>query len=442
MKPGYAASFNEFIEDDPQRIVGILVDSVASRGIASQYSRQIEVWNQELHLLKKICRSLIASCIDSKDWHILLEYELPRRQKRPDAIILANDIIFVVEFKWGADKHDSASRWQVQEYALDLRDFHAESHGRHLIPVLCATEAPTLEWDLSSNGANSVFPVQLANIENLEECLASTYSVTRQQGASSISPQKWIHSDYRPTMTIIEAAECLYNNHDVREISHSYADNLDITTNSLLEIIQNAQRDRKYCVCFVTGVPGAGKTLTGLNVVHNPSIRSGERPSGIFLSGNGPLVKVVREALIQSRIKGGNLRRDSEHEVSTFIQNVHNFLRYHLASPEKAPHEHVLIFDEAQRAWDSSQMNRKQGIERSEASILLEIMERLPEWGVLIALVGGGQEIYLGEAGLEEWGAALQHTVKHWEVLASPEVLDGGTSVAGHSLFNGGIRRV
>ena len=207
----------------------------------------------------------------------------------------------------------------------------------------------------------------------------------------------------------------------------------------LFRAIEDARQHGHRAICFVTGIPGAGKTLTGLNVVHSPNLQNENALAGIFLSGNGPLVKVVREAIVKSQVNKGRKRADCQHEASTFIQNVHNFLRFHLERPEELPHENIVVFDEAQRAWDSKQMARKRGIASSEASLLCEVMERLPDWAVIVALVGGGQEIFLGEAGLEEWGRALQDRPVPWEVIASPEVLIGGESVAGHTLFEGAI---
>ena len=170
----------------------------------------------------------------------------------------------------------------------------------------------------------------------------------------------------------------------------------------LVQEIEEARRYGRRVICFVTGVPGAGKTLTGLDVIHSPELRRAKSHMGIFLSGNGPLVKIVREALVRSQTDQGRSKRDCEHEVTTFIQNVHQFLRFHRENPETRPHENVVVFDEAQRAWDSSQMERKQAVAASEATLLFDVMERLPDWAIIIALVGGGQEIFLGEAGLEE----------------------------------------
>lgn len=426
-----------FMLADDAKLLGELTSSVASTGIISTRTSQIETWKTQITLLKRCTYSLLERHEAAKDWRLILEYELPRRQKRPDAILLAEDIVVVIEFKVGASFHDASSRWQVENYCLNLRDFHSGSSGRTIVPVLCSTAAPSVTS--SSLLSNSyVAPVQLANSDDLADVLFLAYSTQHDPRRVPIDAEVWIDAPYRPTLSVIEAAERLYENHDVREISHSYACNLDATTDLLAEVIKEARAHNQRYVCFVTGVPGAGKTLTGLNVVHNPSLRAKGGPSGIFLSGNGPLVKVVREALVLSQQRAGRRRQDSAHEVSTFIQNVHQFLRYHREHPATPPHEHVVIFDEAQRAWNRDQMQRKQGVEHSEATELFDVMDRLEGWAVIIALVGGGQEIFLGEAGLEEWGRAVA-VRPDWRVVASPEVVYGGASVSGHRLFSDGV---
>jgi hypothetical protein len=253
--------------------------------------------------------------------------------------------------------------------------------------------------------------------------------------------EAWNLSAYRPVPTIVEAAEALYAGHNVREIAHSHAGaiNLTLTSDRLVEIIQRAQQRREKIACFVTGVPGAGKTLAGLNVVHNPALRKEERPPAVFLSGNGPLVKIVSAAIARDFRRRTN-QSDGERTASTFIQNVHTFVRDALDKPDKPPAEHVVVFDEAQRAWNASHHARKTGREESEPETMLSIMDRHSDWAVLIALVGGGQEIHNGEAGLGEWGQALKHRFPHWRASMSPEALDGDSSVAGHKLFADGDR--
>lgn len=439
MNCGYRTSVGGFLETDKARIIGLLVESIADAGIENQRSAQIRAWNDQIDILKTALSKVVRSRHEAKDWYLALEYQLPRRQKRPDAVLLADDVILVLEFKLGATNHDASARWQVDEYCLNLRDFHAESAGRPIVPILCASEATSRASPSSVTELSSVYAVHFANRHDLHEVLLAAFARAHRSGTGSIDADRWIDSPYRPTLSIIEAAERLYENHGIREISHNYASNLVATTDMLAATVRETKANRRRVICFVTGVPGAGKTLTGLNVVHDPAIRSAQGPSGIFLSGNGPLVKVVREALVLNRLRAGGRRRECEHEVSTFIQNVHQFLRYHREHPEVAPHEHVVVFDEAQRAWNSAQMKRKQGVEASEASLLLEVMERLDDWAVIIALVGGGQEIFLGEAGLEEWGLAVLSARKRWSIVASPEVVEGGASVAGHRLFASGV---
>ena len=433
MSRGVSYTLGDFSHAEAAQVLGALTASVASTGIQTTRTTQIDSWKQQIKILKEAANKLAMANPASSSWHLILEYELPRRQKRPDAVLLADNVILVIEFKVGASSFDAVSRWQAEDYCMNLRDFHAESSARSIIPVLCATTATAVE-NVCESFMGGVAPIQLANAENLSDVLISAHQLTSQQCTTVLDPHRWIESAYRPTLSIIEAAERLYDSHGVREISHSYASNLDATTDMLARVIRDARVNGTRHVCFVTGVPGAGKTLTGLNVVHDPSLRDGGGPSGIFLSGNGPLVKVVREALVLNQQRAGRRRQDSAHEVSTFIQNVHQFLRYHRENPSALPHEHVVVFDEAQRAWDQHQMLRKQGVDASEAAELFDVMDRLNGWAVIIALVGGGQEIFLGEAGLEEWGRALAQRCQ-WKVVASPEVVTGGASVSGHRLF-------
>ena len=434
---GHASSVDEFLRTDDDNLIGKLASRVADIGIPDQSSAQIEAWRTEIQLLK---RQLTGPKF--KRWSIVLEYEIPRRSRRPDVILLSPGTIFVVEFKMGAQAYDAMSRWQANSYARDLRDFHAESHRRRIVPILCATGAhggSALE-SYPFRSEAEVGDLVRTNGSNLGSwllgCDQHRYS---DSPAGAIAREQWLESEYRPTPTIIEAASRLYEGHGVREISHRYAHNLDETTEMLLREIKEARKRKHRVICFVTGVPGAGKTLTGLNVVHSAGPRRGRRFEAIFLSGNGPLVKIIQEALVLSEGNRGRKKGEARRKAGTFIQNVHSFLGHHFERPREPPFENVVVFDEAQRAWDQSQMQRKQGKDASEATLLLDVMERLPDWAVVIALVGGGQEIFNGEAGLSEWGNALENRSASWRVVASPEVLIGGESVAGKKLFEGAI---
>lgn len=426
-----------FIQADDDKVLGQLTQAVAATGIQSTRTTQVDTWKAEIDLLKRCASYLIEHHEAARNWQLILEYELPRRQKRPDAVLLAEDVILLIEFKVGAKGHDAPSSWQVEDYCLNLRDFHEGSAGHMIVPILCATDAPAA-GHTDHTHSTPVTHTHYANATDLASILLSAYRTHHNPNTPPIDTSTWAYARYRPTPSIIEAAERLYQNHDVREINHRYATNLGATTDMLVDIVQQARTHNQRTIRFITGIPGAGKTLTGLNVVHNPTLRSGGGPSGIFLSGNTPLVKVVQEALISSQQRAGRRKKDSTREVTTFIQNVHNFLRYHREHPDEKPHEHVVVFDEAQRAWDQHQMMRKRGVDRSEAAELFDVMNRLDGWAVIVALVGGGQEIYLGEAGLEEWGRAVAQNPT-WRVVASPEVISGGTSVSGHRLFSDGV---
>jgi len=428
MSHGFAGSVLEFRSSDDDALIGGLVSAVAATGVDKHKNAQFAAWRDQNHVLREQLRDRAF-----EDSSLLLEYELPRRSRRPDVLLLHAGIIFVLEFKVGAETHNAAARWQSMSYAMDLRDFHSASCGRIIVPAVCATDAASIEGGPAIEMKSGVTGVVTVGKDDIGQRILSLASCAPAQ--PSLSLAEWLDSIYAPTPSIIEASVRLYQGNGVRELSHRYAHNLDVTTDMLLRQVERTRRQGVRTICFVTGVPGAGKTLTGLDVVHHSKITEGTKTAGVFLSGNGPLVKVVRAALVADQMRKGRKKKESEREVGTFIQNVHQFLRYYREHPDHVPRETVVVFDEAQRAWNQEQMARKHELSISEPAELLDVMERLAEWSVVIALVGGGQEIYLGEAGLEEWGRALNG--RNWEVVASPEVLSGGQSVSNHRLFDG-----
>jgi hypothetical protein len=248
---------------------------------------------------------------------------------------------------------------------------------------------------------------------------------------------EWDQGNYWPVPTIIEAATALYAGMSVHDIAHSAAGshNLKATADVLIDSVRQAQAKNERIICFVTGVPGSGKTLAGLNAVHNRDLRSMSGAAPVFLSGNGPLIRIVREALARDHsLRTGATLRKSQRDVTVFVQNMHDFVRTHFED-ESPPPERVIVFDEAQRAWNAQRNYRKRKKEVSEPQQILKIMDRHPNWSVIVALVGGGQEIHDGEAGLEEWGCTLSEKFRHWRVRVSPEALGGGQSVAAHRVF-------
>jgi len=269
--------------------------------------------------------------------------------------------------------------------------------------------------------------------------IAQCFTMFSVPSAQPIIAEDWIRSPYRPTPTIIEAARTLYRAHSVADINHGFATNLTDTTRALIDSIASARANQTRTICFVTGIPGAGKTLTGLNAANDPQLRPGGETAATFLSGNGPLISIIHESLVRDSIERGATRGEATQQVSTFIHDVHRFLRLHgIERPTESPPENVVIFDEAQRAWNAKRMLQKRDVNRSEADLILDIMERADQWATVIALVGGGQEINDGEAGLEAWGRAIVGRPVSWHVVVSPEVILGGPSVAGHRLFKDG----
>src|ERR1039457_598192 len=432
----YRAVLDDFLADSPEKILGALLHSYQHNELQK---RQTKAWEKEIAVLKAACAELIRLAPAAAKWSLLMEYPIPRRPKRLDAVLLAADIIICLEFKTEDKAHSLQPQRQVEDYALDLRDFHEASRNRRIVPVVVVPKAPPATDSNGQISTDAVRDVKLANASDLAQTLLTAFNAEHRDDSAPIDPTAWDKSPYRPVPTIIEAAEVLFAGHNVSEIAHSYAGatNLTITSNRLVEIIQQAQRQSEKVICFVTGVPGAGKTLAGLNVVHNPALRREGRPAGVFLSGNGPLVKIVSAAIARDH-KRRVRETGGERTVGTFIQNVHVFVREGQEKSDKPPVERVVVFDEAQRAWNADQNQKKNGLDVSEAETMLSIMDRHQDWAVLIALVGGGQEIHNGEAGLAEWGRTLRTRFPHWRVAVSPKALSGDTSVAGHRLFDDG----
>lgn len=402
-----------------------LVAHAARRGFSVQHD-EVVAWNETLTLLQNAFGAVTKRATLDQS-HVLIEYEIPRRGRRIDAVLILGSALVVVEMKVGAQRFDRAATLQLLDYVRDLRDFHVESQGIEPVPVLVATAA-------RESNRRSIIEVEGASIR----CISSANDlaliiedVTGNQQGAPINPETWDTSLYRPSPGIIEAAVELFAGHEVRSISHAWADNLSDTVDAIQRNVDLARNEHRRIALFVTGVPGSGKTLAGLSAVHQPTLSSTEGRNehsgprvevGSYLSGNGPLVEVLQYALSADLASRGEVSKaESKRRASTFIQPVHLFIREHV-SAERIPPEHVIVFDEAQRAWNSSQMFRKEGVDASEALLLLRAMGRVPDWAVVVALVGQGQEINRGEAGLEAWAEALRGDDR-WTVAAAPDVI-------------------
>jgi hypothetical protein len=438
----YRRTIAEFLQASASEVLGELTSGNRQFGFSEVEGETIDAWQEEIICLKDQLTQFSKSLRGALQCGLLLEFPIPRRQRRIDAVLLAGQLIFVLEFKSGASGAAWSSGRQAEDYALDLSYFHAPSHQCVIIP---AVVAPGLAYRASCDVGGNVRSLASVPLEKLASFLCSTFQAEKAGDQTQLDPKDWDEGLYEPVPTVIEAAMALYAGMSVREIARSHAgeENLIGVTDFLLDAVSRAQARQEKIICFVTGIPGAGKTLAGLNLVHNRQIHRDGRPASVFMSGNGPLVEILREALAVdcARRTATTLGR-ARKEVETFVQNIHHFVKDNLERPaDQTPYENAIVFDEAQRAWNSEQ-NSKKYRKRSlvwhvpEPEMVLTIMDRHKDWASIIALVGGGQEIHDGEAGLSEWGRALAK-YPHWRVFVSPEALRGGESVGGASLFDG-----
>lgn len=447
----YHNTTNKFLGEDANSIFGHLAKN-------HQYDledQQKNAWFKQIEFLKTWLKDIQGN--------IYFEFSIPRMGKRVDNILISNNFIFVIEFKVGDNHYSKDAQYQTIDYCLDLLNFHEGSHDKTIIPILVATKAPKETSDI----------IQAIQLGNCILCNADTFESTlknilkTQTATQNINVSEWENSTYKPTPTIIEAAQALYKGHNVQEISRSDsgAINLSRTAKAINDIIENTKAKEQKSICFLTGVPGAGKTLAGLNIA-NERHKADESEHSVFLSGNGPLVDVLREALardlvnnynqtdknvktsisnaiktdkelnetekleIIEKINNGNITKNIALKAAkAFIQNIHHFRDDNLKT-EKAPIEKVVVFDEAQRAWQKEQVSKfmktKKGIddfEMSEPEYLISVMNRHEDWCTIVCLIGGGQEINTGEAGVSEWIESLKQKYSDWNVYYSDKIL-------------------
>lgn len=422
----YSNSISVFLDSSLETIRDELV-------INNQFAlekTQRDAWSEEIKILKYILQ------LNRNAGSIYLEFSIPRMGRRIDAVLLIGPVIFVLEFKVGEKEFTSYAIDQVMDYALDLKNFHETSHYQFIAPILVATKAKNMDTVVATTPQNDklLIPIR-SNVEALKDVIKS---VLQFCDGNEIDKSHWENGHYHPTPTIIEAARALYFGHTVEEISRNDARSINIrkTCEEIFKIIDYSKCKFRKSICFVTGVPGAGKTLVGLHIANKFSDDTNDLYS-VFLSGNGPLVKILREALTRDKVK-----RDKELGIKTKkgvvfsavkskIQNVHNFRDDCLVDLETPPVEHVALFDEAQRAWTLEQtsnfMKRKKdrpNFNHSEPEFLISCLDRHKDWAVVVCLVGGGQEINTGEAGISEWIDSLQTSFKDWDVYISSRLTD------------------
>jgi len=419
----YSDSIENFINTSSEEILGKLT----SENEFSLEQTQRDAWKEEIKILHK--------ALPPDQGHIYFEYSIPRMGQRIDVIALIGPVIFVLEFKIGERKFLLHAIEQVWDYALDLKNFHESSHNHFIAPILIATKAQSVNSTVATTPQNDklLFPIK-SNIDSLTEVIKNVLLFAEGE---AIDHSQWECGRYCPTPTIIEAAMALYNNHSVEDISRSDASaiNLSQTSKVVSDIISESKEKSQKSICFVTGVPGSGKTLVGLNIANTHSDESKELYS-VFLSGNGPLVKVLREALVRDKVKREKARwnkitkGEALREVKARIQNIHHF-RDECLIDQLPPIEHVALFDEAQRAWNKKQttnfMHRKKNrpnFNISEPEFLISCLDRHQDWAVIVCLVGGGQEINTGEAGISEWIESLNRSFPNWHIYLSSRLTD------------------
>lgn len=418
----YSATIADFLRQSDSEILGIIHQNDISAETAIQ---QNNAWSDEVKILKDQLRNF-------SEGRVIFEYTIPRMGKRVDAVVLYRNIVFLLEFKVGDTEYRASTYDQVYDYALDLRNFQRESHDKLLVPIMISTKAPHYQNKLTVR--DRIIEPLRCNAENIG---AAIEYIGAKFSEPDFDYEAWEDSEYLPTPTIVEAAQALYRGHNVHDITRSDAgaENLTATTGDISDIIEYSKANGRKSICFVTGVPGAGKTLVGLNIaIERSDAQKGEH--AVFLSGNYPLVQVLQEALARDKVErakqsGDHITKsDALRETSAFIQIIHKY-RDSFVGNSNVPPERVAIFDEAQRAWTKAQiakfMQTKKGVsdfDYSEPEFLISTMDRHDDWAVIICLVGGGQEINTGEAGLPEWFDSLRKAFPHWDVYITPQLND------------------
>jgi len=421
----YSDTIANFLNLSSTEILGIL----AANNNFPLEQTQRDAWLEEINSLHRVLLRFQGS--------IYLEYSIPRMGKRIDVVLIIGAIIFVLEFKVGEKEFPAYAVDQIWDYALDLKNFHETSHEHFIAPILVATKAKSAIANVVSQTLQNdklLIPIK-CNVETLEQIIDNVLVFAN---GIEINVKQWELGRYCPSPTIVEAAMALYNGHSVAEISRSDAGaiNLTETSDAISQIISLSREKGHKSICFVTGVPGAGKTLVGLNIATKHIDKDNDLYS-VFLSGNGPLVAILREALARDKVRhereqGHKLKKgEAMSDVKMFIQNVHNFRDECLVDFQKPPLEHVALFDEAQRAWDSQMtedfMRRKKNkpnFKQSEPQFLISCLDRHSDWAVVVCLIGGGQEINRGEAGISEWIESLNRSFPNWHIYISSRLTD------------------
>lgn len=415
-KAYYCNSIPGFIRDESKSIIGHLVQKSFEVN-----KEQTDAWNSQITELQ------IRLEKAGTEGDIIFEYDIIRLGKRIDVILLIRNMVFSLEFKNGKNIFTAQDAQQAEDYAIDIKNFHKESEDLYVCPILIATQAPKYTKPQSYD----CYPDKQIYLqrENINTLVPKITEISEKYGSNDVLDfEKWFNSPYHPTPTIIAAAVEAYRSKDISQIANSEAgqENINACENQINSIIKYAKTNNKKCVCFVTGVPGAGKTLVGLDVVAK-NLKEQNNSLSVYLSGNGPLVEVLREALKRSVKEQKKDKRETEIAINTLIQSSYNFKKDNAKATVPTP-ENILIFDEAQRVWNVEKMTQKHDkdpdLSISEPSLLFKIMDRHQDWAVMVCLVGLGQDIYDGEVGINEWFRCGIEDYQNWELYYSDEIFN------------------
>lgn len=453
----YSDAITDFLQKTSNEIIGEL--ALAHNHDINNATKSS--WEEEIEILKEVLEPY------KDEGSVYFEYTIPRMGRRTDVIVLLNGIVLVIEFKTLDQKFTKSAESQVWDYAIDLKNFHEGSKDRILIPILVAPREDDANIKIELNPyTDNVYKPLLVNKKYLTSCLKHIVEIIPQEKYNPQSDEEWAKSGYEPTPTIIEAAVALYENHSVSEITKHDGD-IEETTTCLNEIIKECRDNKRKAICFITGVPGAGKTLIGLQTAID-QFDKGEK--AVYLSGNFPLVEILQEALTRDNVRKRKekyrlketeekplSKLEAKSQVKSFIQMIHHYrdlyvegtkiengeivedLNYFTNHKNKTyiPTEPIAIFDEAQRAWTKEELSRfmkeKKGILNfpySEPEYLISCLDRRDDWALIVCLIGNGQEINKGEAGLNEWIDSINRKYQHWDVYISNKFTDSQSNIS------------
>ena len=395
---------------------------------------QKRAWSKQIEVLQKLNLDIDR---------ILFEYSIPRMGRRVDNVLFYQGVVYLLEFKVGSDKYEAANLQQVEGYALDLKYFQEGSRDRLLVPILVSTNAQDYENKIELDEEYNYCKPLRANSTNLQDVIVRVSQEFHEN--HNLDPLEWENSKYSPTPTIIEASQALYGKHTVNEITRSDADGNAFvhTSECVKKIIEESKTKSKKNLIFVTGVPGSGKTLVGLDVASKyQDTDSNER--AVYICGTYTLIQIIQEALVRNYVENAEKegkKRDSKTGkkiTKTFVRKekieaLFQFLpkyREEIVTHSPDPEERIVIFDEAQRMWNKekfdSEIQQKLHVEpmgKSETDVLIEHMDKHDGWAVIICLIGGGQEIHEGEDGVSEWVKSIKNKFPHWGIHLPTEFI-------------------